>query len=758
MEIAIGAISVTRIAVSANSKLWELSHEWRDAPADLYKLRDDVTRAERFFSEIREQINGSRLMTGPRQRRSSNQTALPLQGQIPPAPPPMHSELAHLLESGAVILRNIEDIVDILAADKDANQKSAGKSKLDSEVTTSNDNKEKSLGKTNVIEMGKRRKLRWLRHSAKAIRLRKELAHTRANICALLISQNISVSADLSFSMESSQKEIMSHITRLSTSIEASSSSVESAQEAVMSQISALSTSIGTLSSSLESSQKEVMSHISTLSRSIETSRDMILVRVEDRIQAMEERMLLVGIQDQHAAIEQDSRPATTLGGLRHLITSYSWTMTLQRSMVGVMAVAYTSWNSSPCTDPQCRDMQWQRGRTRRDFCLAYQLPDWLARTSVSAFFSTNLNGSPQMNIRVYNRRGWELNGPQDLITRGDSLRKVAPSYPRAFERMLVDEKRNKGFASIFPVHKYIEESDFTPLHQAVLGVTHVDLEKMLQDPIHASRVDAKSSDGFTALHLAALRGDSQAAKLLIRAGAHLDAKTADKQTPPLFYAARYNHVKAAQALLDAGADVHIRDHEGGQPIHVATLFDKDESKDMLALLLKHGASVHSRDIGGNTPIQYIQHRGSIGAARYLLQNGADPNGASPNTSPPIHIAIEASRRGMVELLLEHGADISILDDEWETVLHKLALYGDAQMMHIFTGLPFRGITSSQKDKFEKTPLNYLNERNPSPEIRRAFNSLLESVERQNNNDLSVGIDDLTSDNEFFDAVEDFHD
>ena len=52
MEIAIAVFSLTTVAARASSKLWALSGEWRDAPADLHKLRDDVSAAERFFREI----------------------------------------------------------------------------------------------------------------------------------------------------------------------------------------------------------------------------------------------------------------------------------------------------------------------------------------------------------------------------------------------------------------------------------------------------------------------------------------------------------------------------------------------------------------------------------------------------------------------------------------------------------------------------------------------------------------------------------
>ncbi|KAK0647086.1 ankyrin repeat-containing domain protein [Cercophora newfieldiana] len=668
-----------------------------------------------------------------------------------------------MLEKGGSTLRRIEDMVDNLTVVKDDRDTAAS-----SEI---------------FGEMGKRRKIRWLRYAPKVAKLRKELGHTRSNICQLLISQNIFLSADISYSVEYSQTEIASQISSLSTSIEA--------------------------------------------------SHNKMLSQLEDRLQSMEKRMLAIGTRHRETRAGPGPGTTTSLDGMQqvlsqshasitpgrssqckttcmcscHRATNYAWKMTLLRSVVGVVAVAYTNWTANPCSDASCQDTR--RGQAAQDLCFTYQLPDWLARTSLSVFFSSNLNGSPHMNLRMYHRREWGGHSPVDIVARGNleevktSLRKgvisvydlYGPStytilwiawvsnktvnyevvqlllqagadpfqksefsqgmsvVSAAFERLVAEPKTSQALAKILPIQKYLEDSDFNLLHFAVLGIIHVDLEKMLRDPEHLSNINAKTGDGFTALHLAALSGNFPAAKLLIRSGADLKVRTTNKGFTPLYYAARFNHFQVAQALLNAGANVAAEDSDGVQAIHGTALFNQGDNSKIFDLLLKHGADIHARPKGSGTPLQFVITRGSPEAARFLLQNGADSNSRRRTGTPAIIQVIysPSQRYVMAEILLEFGADVNVTDKGDESVLHALAEYGSAQMIRTFIGRGFSKVATALKDKNGKTPLNVLNARNPSKEIREAFERLLDNIDGPKR---GAGDDEDDDEDEFFDAVD----
>jgi len=217
---------------------------------------------------------------------------------------------------------------------------------------------------------------------------------------------------------------------------------------------------------SLEQSQHEVRSQLSNLSLSLDTSQDTVISQLQDRIQAMESRMLLAIQQDHssakttilappaqplthyppHPQYQPDPYTTSSLSPRRtslcpttcpcpcHHSTTSLWRLTLLRSIIGMVAIAYTTRSSSPCTNAPCLSSpltspsmsQPHRRPTRsHDVYLAVRLPPWLARTSLSVFATTNLHGSPALNLRIYYRRSpHETQAPLGvgrLIEKGDT-------------------------------------------------------------------------------------------------------------------------------------------------------------------------------------------------------------------------------------------------------------------------------------------------------------------------------------------------
>ena len=90
--------------------------------------------------------------------------------------------------------------------------------------------------------------------------------------------------------------------------------------------------------------------------------------------------------------------------------------------------------------------------------------------------------------------------------------------------------------------------------------------------PLVGVRCDG-SLRGWTALHIAARRGDPMLAKLLIASGANPDA-ISDSGATPLHIAAAVNSSVVACTLLDAGAQVGVMDCNGRTPLHAAAEHD----------------------------------------------------------------------------------------------------------------------------------------------------------------------------------------
>jgi uncharacterized protein len=105
----------------------------------------------------------------------------------------------------------------------------------------------------------------------------------------------------------------------------------------------------------------------------------------------------------------------------------------------------------------------------------------------------------------------------------------------------------------------------------------------------HGSDPRLSASNGETALHAAAYKGNVAAGSLLIARGADVNARTTTGTTDmfitsppvcgeaPLHLAAAYGHREFVQLLLQSGAQKQIRDHTGQTPANWAARHHQNE-------------------------------------------------------------------------------------------------------------------------------------------------------------------------------------
>jgi ankyrin repeat protein len=118
----------------------------------------------------------------------------------------------------------------------------------------------------------------------------------------------------------------------------------------------------------------------------------------------------------------------------------------------------------------------------------------------------------------------------------------------------------------------------------------------------------------------AAQRGDAVALKRLIAAGAPLDPVDAAKRTP-LLLAVEYNHLQAAAALLDAGANINAQADNKDSPWLQAGALGRTE---MLRLMIPRGPDLSLRNrFGGNALIPACE-RAHVDTVKLLLTTAID--------------------------------------------------------------------------------------------------------------------------------------
>ncbi|MCC6316670.1 MAG: ankyrin repeat domain-containing protein [Gemmatimonadaceae bacterium] len=134
--------------------------------------------------------------------------------------------------------------------------------------------------------------------------------------------------------------------------------------------------------------------------------------------------------------------------------------------------------------------------------------------------------------------------------------------------------------------------------------------------------VNAAQSDGMTALHWAAAMGDVATTRMLVVAGARVEATTRNGSYTPLHLAARAGRGATVSALIEAGANVNAATTAGGaRPLHLAAMQGSEEA---VAALLKAGASVDQKDgAWEQTPLMWAANYNRVAVITLLVKSGA---------------------------------------------------------------------------------------------------------------------------------------
>ncbi|MGH9608732.1 MAG: ankyrin repeat domain-containing protein [Bryobacteraceae bacterium] len=272
-----------------------------------------------------------------------------------------------------------------------------------------------------------------------------------------------------------------------------------------------------------------------------------------------------------------------------------------------------------------------------------------------------------------------------------------------------------------------------TALWGALCAVHHLPLAEVLLEG------GANPTDGVS-LHISAGSGNLPALELLHRFGVNINGIPGG--VPPLRYILGWaantpERTAGIRWLLEHGANPNLSwDEAGDAPLHIAA---ERWDMAMIELLVEHGADIHQRRHDGRTAHTLAELHGNPDVAAWLLAHGANDElsllerfvaacargdraaaermlETSPNLLRELrrehhlmlHVPAERGDSAVLETMLACGFDANAKDNEGVTALHRAAMAGRADAIRVLLA---HGASVNVLDgMFSATPLVWASE------------------------------------------------
>ncbi|XP_048259222.1 inversin-B-like [Haliotis rufescens] len=261
-----------------------------------------------------------------------------------------------------------------------------------------------------------------------------------------------------------------------------------------------------------------------------------------------------------------------------------------------------------------------------------------------------------------------------------------------------------------------------TALHHCVENTETECAELLLQTD--TSLLNTPDKEGLTPLHMAAITGNSNFLRLLLKKGANLTCRDQEGHTV-VHWATVTGHTECLEILIDHDADLSTPDKHKARPIHYAAQIARDgfntqgkeDSTQVLRLLLQHQVPYDITDKDGRQPLLWAASAGNPPACKILVEAGADPNvvdndgltalhcAASRghtscmetllsdckakvdpedrNNCTPLFYAITLGNIDCMKMLVQHRADTAHVDNKGRSPAHCAALKGSQEALRV---------------------------------------------------------------------------
>ncbi len=173
---------------------------------------------------------------------------------------------------------------------------------------------------------------------------------------------------------------------------------------------------------------------------------------------------------------------------------------------------------------------------------------------------------------------------------------------------------------------------------------------------------------------------DAKAVRALLSQKADVNARSSDGSTA-LLWLAHWNDMDTAELLLKAGADANTTNDFRMTPLSQACI---NGSAEFVRLLLKSGANPNLAIATGETPLMTCAKTGSADAVRLLVEHDAAVNAKEPTQSQTALMWAAAEHHpNVVSALIAAHADLKAHSKDGFTAIHFAARVGDLESVKL---------------------------------------------------------------------------
>eukprot|EP00826_Nyctotherus_ovalis_P037525 TRINITY_DN3426_c0_g2_i13.p1 TRINITY_DN3426_c0_g2~~TRINITY_DN3426_c0_g2_i13.p1 ORF type:complete len:399 (-),score=73.47 TRINITY_DN3426_c0_g2_i13:937-2133(-) len=176
--------------------------------------------------------------------------------------------------------------------------------------------------------------------------------------------------------------------------------------------------------------------------------------------------------------------------------------------------------------------------------------------------------------------------GDATVLEHGENLIRLSPSSPNPWKDWW-SKKRSQNTKLLSAA----ELGELGKVKELLNTAKHKDL---------AADVDTRGLNDFTPLHFAAIEGHIEIARILLEAGATVDALSTSLSTP-LHLACKRGNRGMAEVLVEYKAEINAQDSFGNTPLHVLS---ESGFLDCLHFFLQLRPDITIRNIYGETAIE----------------------------------------------------------------------------------------------------------------------------------------------------------